>query len=502
VRHDLRLKRPEILSRDELDTIYLSAVYLLKKVGVQIQHDETVNLLKDNGCDVGKHNIVHFPEHLVKECLQLAPSQITLCGRDPKRDMKLGRGTHTYTGVTFMNHIMEYPDRKYRISTMKDCMDIYRLADYYESIDFTHNCQGAMEYGKWNAYAGYEAGVSYSTKHCHISTPIPDVIDPICELASAMVGGKEELRKRPIVSAQYCAISPLTWNREGCETLKKEAEWGIPTYIVAEDMMGATAPVSLAGNLAQKIAEFLSGNVLMQLMDREHPVIFFAADEGFDFRTSQCAFSTINNHVLKWAIGQIGRYLDVPVKSCTTSDAHVLDAQWAFEHSFGFLSGMMSGVDELVGGIAGGAGLTTCLEAYPLFDESIITARRILEGIDVNAETLALDLIEEICAKIENGLRAGYFIDQRHTLKWMNIEQRPRRDMVFNKDKLDMWEKMGSKDYYQRAHQEVKKILREHEVTPLPEDAKKKIFEIRKQYEIKPEERSTTGNMPADNSSI
>jgi trimethylamine:corrinoid methyltransferase-like protein len=168
------------------------------------------------------------------------------------------------------------------------------------------------------------------------------------------------------------------------------------------------------------------------------------------------------------------------------------------EHSFGFLWGMMSGADELVGGIAGGTGLTTRLEAYPLFDESIITARRILGGVDVNAEMLALHLIEEIWAKIEDGLRAGYFIDQWHTLKWMNIGQRPRRDMVFYKDRLHMWEKRGSKECYQRAHQEVKRILGEYEVTPLPEEGKKKIFEIRKEYEMKPEERSTAGDMPAE----
>jgi trimethylamine:corrinoid methyltransferase-like protein len=128
------------------------------------------------------------------------------------------------------------------------------------------------------------------------------VIDPICGPASAVVGGKEELMKRPIVRAQYCAVSSLIWNREGCETLKEEAEWGIPTYVVAEDMMGATAPVSLAGNLAPKIAEFLSGNVLMQLMDKGAPGDILGS-------RYQCAFSPINNHALKWAIGQIGRYL-------------------------------------------------------------------------------------------------------------------------------------------------------------------------------------------------
>ena len=86
----------KVLSKDELDAIYATSLYLLKNVGANIQDEEIRKLLADNGCDIGPHNVVYFPESLVKDCLKSTPNELTLCGRDPKHDMTVGRQKYPY----------------------------------------------------------------------------------------------------------------------------------------------------------------------------------------------------------------------------------------------------------------------------------------------------------------------------------------------------------------------------------------------------------------------
>jgi len=487
----MRLRKAEILADDELDAIYLTALSILKDVGVQVLHDETLKLLRENGCEVGENRLVFFPEGIVKECLNAKPSRVTLCGRDPEKDMNLGRGTWSYTGAILEPYVQEYPKRTFRTSTMKDVEKYTRILDYYDCVDWLHPAWASMDYGKWNAYATYEANVCNTSKHCWVSPSDPAVIDPICELASAMVGGREELSKRAIVSAGYAAVCPLIWNWDGCEVFKKTAQYGMPTMIFAEDMMGVTGPVTLAGNLAQKVAEFLSGNVILQLRNRGLPVIFGTVDQSFDMLTGQVSYGSPANFVMKLAFGQIGRYLDVPTWNYGLPDSHILDVQYAYEQSYGFLSAMLAGVDLVCGGTAGGAGWVTPIEGLPLLEEMVLSSRQMLEGIEVSPDTLALDLIKRTSARFEKGLRTVDYLSQAHTREWYKRKNPLRKYSVMTRTRRETWIKEGSKSYSERAHEIIEKILATHKPPALPEGIPKRIAEIRKKYGIAVEERTT-----------
>jgi len=131
-----------------------------------------------------------------------------------------------------------------------------------------------------------------------------------------------------------------------------------------------------------------------------------------------------------------------------------------------------------------GSGDATNNELLLLLDEMVVAGRRLLDGIEVDCDTLATDVIRDVCGKFNNDIRSGHFLDQRHTLKWYETEHRPRKDSVIEKHTKAEWIKRGSKSFLQRAHERVEEILRTHKPEPLPKETEVKIAEIRKKYKL------------------
>jgi trimethylamine--corrinoid protein Co-methyltransferase len=265
--------------------------------------------------------------------------------------------------------------------------------------------------------------------------------------------------------------------------LKASARWGIQPAIATEAPMGDTGPVTIAGNIAQKMAEFISGDVVLQLINKGMPVIWVNVHESFDQRTGMVNLASRGDFVQACATGQIEKYIGVPVISPVSPDSHMLDMQESYELSFTLLPQILGGSKIIV---IHGLDTTRAFnsELLLLLDDMVISARRILDGIDVNPETLAADVIKNVCSKMDRGRRVGHFLDQRHTLNWYEREHKPRKDSVFEKHSREKWIQMGSKTFIQRANERVKEILKSHQPEPLPKEIEEKITQIRKKYKI------------------
>jgi len=474
----------EILNNDELDTIYTTALYLLKNVGVSIEDKEIIKLLTDNGCDVGSDNTVYFPEWLVKDCLNSTPKEVTLCGRDPKHDLTIGRQRYPYIIPHVLN--VNYYDaltETYKTTTKENVQNFVRLCDYLDTMDGVWILTMLPEFKEMYMFHDFEMGIRNTTKPVCITTLEPQSIDPTYELAAAIAGGKDELKKRPLMTICFCAISPLSWSKKGCEVLKASARWGIQPAVTTEAPMGDTGPVTFAGDIAQKMAEFLSGDVILQLLNKGMPVIWINVHESFDQRTGMVNLASHGDFIQACAMGQIEKYIGVPIISPVSPDSHMLDMQESYELAFTLLPQMLGGNRVIV---VHGLDTTRAFnnELLLLLDDMVIAVRRILDGINVNPDTLAVDVIKNVCNKVEKGKRVGHFLDQRHTLSWYEKEQRPRRDSVFEKHSREKWMELGSKSFVRRAHERVKEILKSHKPDPLLKDIETKITNIRKKYKI------------------
>lgn len=101
-------------------------------------------------------------------------------------------------------------------------------------------------------------------------------------------------------------------------------------------------------------------------------------------------------------------------------------------------------------------------------------ALRLVRGIQVNEETLALDIIEKVGP-------GGHFLAQKHTSKWFKIEEYMPSYVIDTRSERD-WRERGAKDIVQRAREKVEEILKEHEPEPLPPDVEKELDSVVKEF--------------------
>ncbi len=112
----------------------------------------------------------------------------------------------------------------------------------------------------------FDACVRNSSKHTIVVSIKEDrEARSLIRMAEALAGGREELRRRPPFTAIVCTVSPLHQERFGMDLALVLAEAGIPVSFYPMPILGATAPVTVAGAAVVNNAELLSAAALVQL---------------------------------------------------------------------------------------------------------------------------------------------------------------------------------------------------------------------------------------------
>ena len=124
-------------------------------------------------------------------------------------------------------------------------------------------------------------------------------------------------------------------------------------------------------------------------------------------------------------------------------------------------------------------GMTMSYEQLLIDEEIVRMIRRVLQGIAVNKETIALDVIKAVGP-------AGNYLSQKHTLKHMRSEL--SATSLINRKMRSNWENEGGKDMAQVANKKAIEILENYKPTPLPDDVKKRIRDIVEEGEAEAKE--------------
>ena len=172
------------------------------------------------------------------------------------------------------------------------------------------------------------------------------------------------------------------------------------------------------------------------------------------------------------AIAQMGRSYNLPTWGTSgASDSKVVDAQAGMEAMLSVYNSLLTKNTLVHDNGYIDSGLTSSLEMVLLADEAIAMAKYLVSGITVNETTLALDAIR----RVEPG--KGFITDQ-HTFD--NWDKDPYHSERLDRNVYDNWANKGSKDMFSRLNDEVKKILKTHNINKLSDDQEKKIEEILK----------------------
>jgi len=262
-----------LLSESQIDEIHSATLELLRRTGVDVLVPEVRDLLKKAGCWVDGAR-VRIPPHLIERAIRTAPSRVVLCDQNGNPAMELeGRKGYYGTGSDTPFVIDAYSGER-RQAVLQDIANVAKLVDSLPNIDFLM-CMGIASdvTEELSDLYHFREMVHNTTKPIvYTAWDLPN-LKAIVEMAEAVAGGTEALQRNPFMALYSEPISPLTHAEESCQKLLFLAEKGLPVVYTPGMMIGATAPVTIAGALVQANAEQLSGLLITQLVREGAPMI-------------------------------------------------------------------------------------------------------------------------------------------------------------------------------------------------------------------------------------
>ncbi len=470
----------EILSRDEIRQIHQASLEILANVGVEIDEPETCKMLGEAGAHVEQGKaIVKFPESLVREALTKAPKEFTLYGRDGTHPVKLEPWATYFTTGGYATYVYDLSTGARREVVSQDLADAVRLADAIPNCHLLANPPAAPRDVSQATLDRHQWAIAFTNTRKHILSEARgyDSIQDALAMATVVAGDTDSLRKKPIITFDATVISPLTHDRLQTQEIVGGARNGIPVSISPGPMAGASSPVTLAGTIAQANAEFLSGLVVSQVAAPTAPVIYACWARHIDQRTANVTMGTPEYALLRVCQAQLGRYYGLPTRGGgVITDAKIADAQSGYEKMLTCLVPAMAGLN-IVSGMAMCDSINTMSYEQFILDEEIVEiTKRILDGISVSHEKIALDLIKRVGP-------GGSFLGTKHSLK--HFKEELWIPQVSDRTTWSQWHEKGARTAEVRAREVAKKILASHPRPALPADVEKRLWKIVQEAEKK-----------------
>ncbi len=452
--------RPRVLSEADIRKVFNAALQVAETAGMHVTHPRALEVLGGAGCTV-TDGLVRIPPRLVEEARRTVPPRITMYGRDGEIAMELG-GYNSYFGTgSDLLETWDLETQELRTCTLEDVARAARLVDALPNMDFVMSCAYANDVEPHVSFLReFQTMMLNTTKPLVITAEGVDDTAVMYEIACALRGGAEALAAKPYFVVYNEPVSPLQHSDEALAKLLFAAERDLPATYIPAPLAGGTGPITIAGQLTQALAEYFLGMVFHQLVRPGAPLVFGVAPLVLDLATMQASYGAVEVNLAHTAVVEIARWLDQPNWGYAGyTDAHCLDAQAGLELAESTLLDMLAGsnLSHDVGYMS--FGLAASLEQVVVADEFIAMNRRLLAGVEVDEETLAVEVIKAVGA-------AGDFVGQRHTRRHCRSDQ--WRPTILNRATRRNWEAGGSPDLREAARQKALHILATHSVPALP----------------------------------
>ena len=437
---------------------------ILADVGMAEAPEIVIEQVTRAGGRLDAEGRLHFSSELIENALDGLSRDFTLCGQNPEHDMQLGVGrVHVGSGGA-APMILDLETQQYRESNLRDLYDAARLVDSLEHLHFFSRSLVARDMPDLRSLdinTAY-ACLAGTSKHVFAAATEAANVGEIAEMCYTIAGSREAFLARPFLSMNCnLPVPPLRFDAESCEIAAEAVRWGIPLHSNTFGQMGASSPVTMAGTIAQTIAETVSGMIFAWLLNPEAKVIFGTRPMLTDLRTGAMSGGSPEGAIAMAASAQMANYYGLPNSTIAgATDSKIADAQSGYEKSLTVTLAAQAGSNLITQ--AGGmqASLMGCaLESYVIDNDMLSSIMKSLAAIEVSDETLALTAIDEVA----HG--EGHFLGQAETL------QRMQSDFVYpqiaDRRSIDEWEADGSKDIREVARKRAREILQAHYPTHL-----------------------------------
>src|SRR5271157_2900666 len=446
----------EIFTPAEVKKIHDATLWIIEKVGVKFPSQRALDIWAANGAEVDRdRKIVRARGELIESALKKCPPVYPLAARDPNQDLPLD-GNHVFVGTDGCGvEVIDIQSGQRRMSKLQDVVDIARIADATEEVAFHWVPVSAQDTppgtrGLHEIKAIWEN----STKHVQTESIYSmHEAKAAIEMAAMIAGGKEALRRRPVLSLMQCTASPLGHDGGSIDAALLAAEVGLPTGFMTMSACLTTGPATMAGTLAVGNAEVIAGTVLLQLAYPGAPVFYAAAQTASDLRNGAYTGGGPEDFLFGAATNVLSDFYHIPLSMGSfATGAKEPNWQAGLENSLSTFMASIVMSDMLLGvGLLHGSRIWSY--AQMMMDCEIFSIiRKVMEGIVVDEETLALDTITAVGP-------GGNFLARKHTLVHMRevflpefMDRRPYNEWESKKDDARDWALAKARNFLS-AHQ-------------------------------------------------
>jgi trimethylamine--corrinoid protein Co-methyltransferase len=455
-----------VLQQADVERIHELSLKVLEETGVILHYPPARKLLRDHGASLDEaRQLVRIPRHLVEEALRGAPRQVNVYSQaDPNQDRHLVLDGNRYGRTTTgLNWILDYGATKRRPVTETDVINWTRVIHASPNIHFAGSLYDQEEAAKSEEVRCLARMLRYTDKPFMFSAFSGEGMRWLWRLTEVVQADDRQPRLMVLSSVN----SPLIYGWGQCESAMVSAEMGIPVCFNSSAVAGVTAPITLAGGVAQINAEMLAALTIIQLHRPGARVVYAAHPMAMDMRNGMASISMVEVGLMSAACVDVGRYYGLPTSSngvCTdacTPDPMATLEKWAN----GYLP-LMAGAN-----VNGGAGSLACvgtvsLEQLVIDDDLYGHFFRHVRGIEVNDVTLAGDVIARV------GPGSAYIMEE-HTLAHFRDEY--YYSPLANRMNAPTWEAAGAKDAVERAADLVRDILARPQEPFLSDDESREV---------------------------
>jgi trimethylamine--corrinoid protein Co-methyltransferase len=468
--------RLKILTDDKVEDIHEASLEILEKTGVRFDSENARSRLLKAGAS--KHptrkDVLTFSRSYVEESIKKIPRFGKYYARDPKNDMVFD-GEHQFAHSLGGNpNILDLETGKERMAGLEDVEKTVKIMDALPNCHSISNLVVATDVPpELLVVKTMEAMMKNSSKCISGYALNLPTVEILVKMWSCVTGGVEELRKRPLLDVYGSPSSPLTYDAHAADVMVRGAEYGTPVDLVPCPICGGTAPMTLAGGLAQQNAELLAGVMLVQTVSTKVPMMYSGRLSMMDQRYGRNVWGNPEMALASAATVQIAhKYHMIADVYGVTSDVQQYGIQMGVERMMTGLAPALAGADNL-SGIGGAWDNAASYEMLVVDDEIFADIFRVLGGIEIDEDRLGLAMIDKVGPM-------GNFLAQPHTMKYLRAGEM-RLSQLFDKRTGERVKTEGIRPLQDVAKDMVKKILKEHQPMPLDKDVEKELSKVVKE---------------------
>lgn len=399
----------QVLNESQCAEIAASAFRILSRTGCIIKNARALKLLKENGCTVEGER-VWIPESLIRQTISYAPKSITLYNREGEPAVRLEPGKFNFGPVTNTCDIIDLRTGERRKSTKQDLIEAAILIDNMDNLAWSSDCVTMNDVDQ--SYADVEEVrimLEYSKKPFWYFAHNIENLKAEFEMFERAAGGSDALKNKPFSVNLVCPLDALCHSDNGMSQLMYCAERSAPVVYIPGTEFGLTSPATMAGTLAAGIADLLPAVVVSQLVNRGTPIIASCFRNNVDFRTMKLNHSRPEMITANCATADVWRYLGLPFCcNMANTDNGDFGPLSVFEKTVQYYSVMLAGINMCYGVGCYEEGMLLRPSDFVFVNEAIEYLKPLVAGFEINEETLAEDVIDEV------GPGGNYLMEQ-HT---------------------------------------------------------------------------------------